>query len=105
MPQAAPQEVHVEPAPPEYAEEEETGAPPAVAEAANGCFLAFVPTASAYRLVELDGAPPAVGAEVSVDGSTDRLVVARVVQSPLPLDRRPCVYLEAVPSFGARDDA
>jgi len=99
--------VHVEPtAEPQAVEDDpepETTLPPA-AETPNvtpaACFLAFVPTASAYKLVELEGNPPAVGAELELEGATERLVVARVVQSPLPLDRRPCVYLEAAPSFG-----
>ena len=87
-------------------DDSETALPPAAeapAASAATCFLAFVPTATAYKLVELEGAPPAVGAEVELVDGAERLVVARVVPSPLPLDRRPCVYLEAAPSFGRVD--
>ncbi|MEP6892245.1 MAG: hypothetical protein ABI927_00570 [Gaiellaceae bacterium] len=57
-------------------------------------FLAFAPTPEGYRLVELDGAAPVVGAEVDVPGSEMPLTVARLGASPLPFDRRPCAYLE-----------
>lgn len=57
-------------------------------------FLAFAPTDDGYRLVELEGPPPVVGARVEVPGAEGELVVARVSASPLPLDTRPCAYLE-----------
>ena len=60
----------------------------------NPVFLAFAPTAEGYRLLECDGATPTYGSEVSVEGCEGPLVVTRIGASPLPFDRRPCVYLE-----------
>ncbi|RDI74437.1 hypothetical protein Gocc_2013 [Gaiella occulta] len=57
-------------------------------------FLAFAPTDDGYRLVGVEGPPPIVGARVEVPGAEGELVVARVSASPLPLDARPCAYLE-----------
>lgn len=57
-------------------------------------FVAFVPTEDGYRIVELEGAPPTVGDTVEVPGSDAPLRVTRVGASPLPLDGRPCAYLE-----------
>ena len=57
-------------------------------------FLAFAPTAEGYRLVELDGGAPVVGAVVEVPGCETPMTVARLGASPLPFDRRPCAYLE-----------
>ena len=48
--------------------------------------------ADGYRMVECDGRAARVGALVEVDGQT--FVVTRVGRSPLPGDRRACVYLE-----------
>jgi hypothetical protein len=45
-----------------------------------------------WRLVERDGPVPPLDAYVEVDG--EPLVVTRVGRSPLPGDRRACVYLE-----------
>ncbi len=56
-------------------------------------FLAFVPNDSGYGLQELDGSVPAVGDALSMQNEDD-FVVIRVGRSPLPLDRRRCVYLE-----------
>ena len=57
--------------------------------------LLFVPTASRYLLVEQEGAPPLVGTELELAGiCEDRLVVSKLTRSPLPLDRRPCAYLQ-----------
>ena len=58
-----------------------------------GPFLAFVPNDSGYGLQELDGSVPAVGDALSMQNEDD-FVVIRVGRSPLPLDRRRCVYLE-----------
>jgi hypothetical protein len=57
-------------------------------------FLAFVPNGNGYGLQEVHGPPPAVGDPVSLAGDGDELVVTRIGRSPLPLDRRRCVYLE-----------
>ena len=57
-------------------------------------FLAFAPTSEGYRLVELEGVAPVVGAVVEVPGCEMPLSVARLGSSPLPFDRRPCAYLE-----------
>ena len=56
-------------------------------------FVAFVPTADGYRIVELAGSPPAVGETVQVPGSDAPLRVTRLGPS-FPLDGRPCAYLE-----------
>jgi hypothetical protein len=59
-------------------------------------YVAFVPTADGYRLRPLDGAAPAVGELIEVEGASGSLRVARLARSPLPLDRRACAYLEHV---------
>jgi hypothetical protein len=59
----------------------------------DGC-VAFAPTADGYRLVELRGSPPQVGAKVKVKGCGGPLVVTRLGRSPLPFDARPCAYLD-----------
>jgi hypothetical protein len=53
----------------------------------------FRPTANGYALHELDGAAPELDQPVLVDGRRYR--VERVGRSPLPADRRPCLYLAA----------
>jgi hypothetical protein len=54
--------------------------------------LAFVPGGSgAYRLVTLEHAALASGSALEIDGR--QYVVARIGPSPLPGDRRRCVYL------------
>jgi uncharacterized coiled-coil DUF342 family protein len=60
----------------------------------NAVFLAFAPTAEGYRLLECEGSTPTYGSEMSIDGCEGPLVVTRIGASPLPFDRRPCVYLE-----------
>jgi len=57
-------------------------------------FLAFAPTSEGYRLVECEGTAPNFGDELNVADCEGPLVVTRVGASPLPFDRRPCVYLE-----------
>ena len=52
----------------------------------------FVSKPTGYELLVREGAPPAVGAMVELDGQ-GRWVVNRIGQSPLPQDRRPCAYL------------
>ena len=60
---------------------------------AEGC-VAFAPTAAGYRLVELPGARPELGSTLELDCSDGPLVVTRFGRSPLPLDGRPCAYLD-----------
>jgi hypothetical protein len=54
-------------------------------------FLVFVWKPSGYELRESDGDTPAVGSEIEWDGQ--RLRVTKVAPSPLPGDKRQCVYL------------
>jgi hypothetical protein len=60
---------------------------------ANG-YVAFLPTADGYRLVALEGYPPAVDAVIEPIPGDAPFRVVRATVSPLPLDRRACVYLE-----------
>jgi hypothetical protein len=62
--------------------------------AGGGKYLIFVSKSSGYELVERDGEPPEVGAEVELEGGL-RLRVAKVASSPLPQDPRPCVFLQS----------
>jgi hypothetical protein len=57
----------------------------------SGKYLLFVWKPSGYELREVEGAVPAVGAEVEEDDQ--RLRVTKVAPSPLPGDSRPCAYL------------
>ncbi len=57
-------------------------------------YVAFAPTSEGYRLVQVPGRPPELGATVEIDGIEGRLVVTRFGRSPLPLDSRPCAYLD-----------
>jgi len=59
-----------------------------------GAYLAFVPNDQGYSLHELDGPLPVVGQSLPGSAGEEGFVVARVGRSPLPLDRRQCVYLE-----------
>jgi len=54
-------------------------------------YLLFVWKPSGYELHQQDGEPPAVGAQVEVDGNL--LEVTKLAPSPLPRDRRVCAYL------------
>jgi hypothetical protein len=66
---------------------------PLAADATTG-FLYFVPKAGeGYSLVEREGDAPAVGAQVELSGGT--FSVTRHGRSPLPFDKRICVYLRA----------
>lgn len=56
----------------------------------------FVVGADGYEIVERDGTPPQTGERVELEDGGAQLV-AKVGQSPLPGDRRPCAYLEPVP--------
>jgi hypothetical protein len=53
--------------------------------------LLFVWKPSGYELVEQAGEPPAVGAQVEVEGQ--QLRVTKLAPSPLPNDSRVCAYL------------
>jgi hypothetical protein len=55
-------------------------------------WVAFVPSPDGYRLLQRDGAPPGQGAAVELDDCA--FLVLRLGPSPLPGDRRRCVYLE-----------
>ncbi len=59
-------------------------------------YVAFVPTVDGYRLRPMDGVAPTVGELVELGHDEPAMRVGRVTVSPLPLDRRPCVYLETV---------
>ena len=56
--------------------------------------LYFVPKAEGYDLVERDGALPAVGE--ALEFGEQEFVVTKVGRSPLPFDRRSCVFLTAL---------
>jgi hypothetical protein len=59
--------------------------------------LLFVPTHQGYLLVERSGAAPALGEVVELPETPGaRLMVAKLASSPLPNDRRICVYLNNV---------
>lgn len=65
--------------------------PPAHEPAASG-WLAFVPSPQGYALLERTGLVPVAGEELELDGVRYR--VLREAPSPLPGDRRRCVYVE-----------
>jgi hypothetical protein len=50
-------------------------------------YLLFVWSPTGYTLKELEGEPPAVGAEIE-----EGLVVTKLGTSPYPGDLRPCAY-------------
>jgi hypothetical protein len=58
----------------------------------DGTYLLFVWRPTGYLLQERDGEPPAVGAEIELEG--DRQRVSKVGPSPLPGVPRPCAYLQ-----------
>ena len=55
--------------------------------------VGFASTAAGYRLVELGGPAPDVGTTIDLP-DVGELVVLRLGRSPLPGDRRTCVFLE-----------
>jgi hypothetical protein len=56
--------------------------------------LLFVPTYQGYLLVERSGTAPGLGEMVELpEAPGARLIVAKLASSPLPHDRRICVYL------------
>ena len=56
--------------------------------------LYFVPQAEGYDLVERDGALPSVGE--TLEFGEQQFVVTKIGRSPLPFDRRSCVFLTAL---------
>jgi hypothetical protein len=54
--------------------------------------LLFVPSPQGYRLLEREGEPPAMGAELDLGGDA-RFLVNRIGPSPYPADARRCAYL------------
>jgi hypothetical protein len=56
----------------------------------------FLPTPAGYAIFEANEPPPAVGQQLLLEDGYFR--VQRVGRSPFPSDRRPCLFLEAVPS-------
>jgi hypothetical protein len=60
---------------------------------ANG-YLLFISKPSGYELRSREGVLPGVGDEIEEDGT--RLRVSKIAPSPLPGDRRRCVYLQPV---------
>jgi hypothetical protein len=56
--------------------------------------LYFVPKAEGYDLIERDGALPAVGE--TLEFGEQRYAVTKIGRSPLPFDRRSCVFLTAI---------
>lgn len=55
-------------------------------------YVVFAWSPTGYELSEREGLPPAVGEDVEEGERTLR--VSKVGQSPLPGDRRRCVYLQ-----------
>jgi hypothetical protein len=62
--------------------------------AAQTGVLYFVPKAEGYDLVERDGELPSVGE--ALEFGEQQYVVTKLGRSPLPFDRRACVFLTAV---------
>jgi hypothetical protein len=56
----------------------------------DGSYLLFVGTTSGWVLREQEGEPPRVGDRLEENGA--QLTVSKVGPSPLPDDRRRCVY-------------
>jgi hypothetical protein len=68
--------------------------PPAERQQAARAHLLFVPAPSGYGLIEREGALPPLGGELVTDEG--RFFVSRIGRSPLPLDGRPCAYVQRV---------
>jgi hypothetical protein len=62
--------------------------------AAQTGVLYFVPKPEGYDLVEREGELPAVGE--ALEFGEQQFVVTKLGRSPLPFDRRSCVFLSAV---------
>ena len=90
----------------EQVERAKAEAPPTADEAESGAtepetvpvhsFVALAQTPDRYRLIECEGAPPAVGERIELPGLEGTFAVFRQGRSPLPLDDRPCVFVEYV---------
>ena len=63
-------------------------------------WLAFIHSPDGYRLLEREGGAPVRNATVELDGGA--FVVLRLGPSPLPGDRRRCVFVEQEPSEAER---
>ncbi len=63
-------------------------------------FVALAQTPGRYRLIECEGTVPQIGDRIELPGLEDTFMVFRQVPSPLPLDDRPCIYVEAAPRTG-----
>jgi hypothetical protein len=90
------------PEPPRDAPESPRDAPEPVTTAVG--WVAFVSSPQGYRLVEAGGSAPEPGAAVELEGAPHR--VLKVGPSPLPGDRRRCVYVtreEAPPAERTSD--
>ncbi len=60
-------------------------------------FLLFVPLHDRYELVERVGPVPPVGSEVELSELSETpFLVSKLARSPLPVDARPCVYLQPI---------
>jgi hypothetical protein len=59
----------------------------------NDGYVVFVWSTRGYELQEREGVPPEAGDRIEEQGA--RLLVTKVGPSPLPGDRRPCVYTSA----------
>jgi hypothetical protein len=55
-------------------------------------YVLFVWRPSGYELRDREGEPPALGDEVEEDEV--RMTVTKVARSPLPGDKRRCVYVQ-----------
>jgi hypothetical protein len=74
--------------------DEEEPSVPLATPAASNRYLQFVSAPTGYRLEAQDGQPPAVGTRISGIDLPEPLIVVKVGPSPLPHDRRVCVFLE-----------
>jgi hypothetical protein len=74
--------------------DEEEPSVPLPTPAASNRYLQFVSTPNGYRLEEQDGQPPEVGTGISGVDLPEPHIVVKVGPSPLPHDRRVCVFLE-----------
>jgi hypothetical protein len=61
-------------------------------------YVLFISKPTGYEMLTRDGDPPVVGSIVELGGEEGRWFVSRVSPSPLPQDRRPCAYLQQLPS-------
>ena len=62
----------------------------------SSTYLLYIGAPTGYRLEDRDGDVPAVGAAVDL-GDGVRYAVQKLGPSPLPGDRRPCVFLGREP--------